>query len=247
MSKEASGRRRRRQPTSPWAPLLAPERVAAADFDRRYGARRSPVCLFRPHRPRGARRSGRAGLRSPGREGVRDLGESTKTVRIANSAGVLAEDVQPLLPARVRDRRPGRRAPGRHLRRRRADRAGVLPVEAARALRREAARMAVTLLSAREAPAERCRGTGTGLAGILLHEAVGHGLEGDSQPEGHLGLHGPHRPARGRARGDRGGRRHHQRPPRQPQRGRRGPASGRTVLIEDGILRGYLQDDLNAR
>ena len=83
--------------------------------------------------------------------------------------------------------------------------------------------MAVTLLGAVEAPA----GTmpvvlGPGWPGILLHEAVGHGLEGDFNRKGlsaFSGRIGERVAAPGRHGG---GRRHDRGPARQPQRGRRG-------------------------
>jgi TldD protein len=87
---------------------------------------------------------------------------------------------------------------------------------------------------------------GPGWPGILLHEAVGHGLEGDFNRKGSSAFSAG-RPARGGQGRDRAGRRHHRRPPRLAQRRRRRQPSQRNVLIEDGILRGYIQDSLNAR
>jgi TldD protein len=112
---------------------------------------------------------------------------------------------------------------------------------------REAARMAITLLSAKEAPA----GTmpvvlGPGWPGILLHEAVGHGLEGDFNRKGtsaFAGRIGERVAASGVTVVDDG--------TIPNRRGSlnvddEGNVPGRTVLIEDGILRGYLQDRLNS-
>ena len=67
---------------------------------------------------------------------------------------------------------------------------------------REAARMAITLLGrGGGAGRGRCRScSAPGWPGILLHEAVGHGLEGDFNRKGTSAFSGPHRPARGRAR-----------------------------------------------
>ncbi|TAK44878.1 MAG: metalloprotease TldD, partial [Betaproteobacteria bacterium] len=88
---------------------------------------------------------------------------------------------------------------------------------------------------------------GPGWPGVLLHEAVGHGLEGDFNRKGSsafCGRIGERVAAPGVMVVDDG-----------TLPGRRGsltvddegnPAQ-RTVLIEDGILRGYLQDSLNAR
>ena len=81
---------------------LPPERVAAAGFDRRYGAR-ALSGLPLPDRIALVERADRAArAHDPRVEKVFvTLGESTKTVRIANSAGVLAEDIQPLFSLRV--------------------------------------------------------------------------------------------------------------------------------------------------
>ena len=88
---------------------------------------------------------------------------------------------------------------------------------------------------------------GPGWPGVLLHEAVGHGLEGDFNRKGtsaFTGRIGERVGAPGVTVIDDGtiGRR----------RGSltiddEGTPTGRTVLIEDGILKGYLQDRLNAR
>jgi TldD protein len=88
---------------------------------------------------------------------------------------------------------------------------------------------------------------GPGWPGILLHEAIGHGLEGDfnrKKTSAFAGLLGQRVAAKGVTVVDDG-----------TIAGRRGSLtiddegtpSGRTVLIEDGILRGYLQDRMNAR
>ena len=112
----------------------------------------------------------------------------------------------------------------------------------------EAARQAVLKLAAMDAPA----GTmpvvlGPGWPGILLHEAVGHGLEGDfnrkgvSAFAGRLGQQvaselvtviddGTIANRRGSLNVD-----------------DEGTPTGRTVLIERGVLRGYMQDRLNSR
>jgi TldD protein len=88
---------------------------------------------------------------------------------------------------------------------------------------------------------------GPGWPGVLLHEAVGHGLEGDFNRKGtsaFSGRIGERVAAPGVTVVDEGA-----------IDGRRGSLTiddegtptGRTVLIEDGILKGYLQDRLNAR
>ena len=113
---------------------------------------------------------------------------------------------------------------------------------------RAAARQAVLNLDAVDAPAgPQVVVLGPGWPGILLHEAVGHGLEGDFNRKGvsafsrRLGQRvaselctvvddGTLPYARGSLNVD-----------------DEGTPTGRTVLIEKGILRGYLQDRLNAR
>jgi TldD protein len=88
---------------------------------------------------------------------------------------------------------------------------------------------------------------GPGWPGILLHEAVGHGLEGDFNRKGtsaFTGRIGQRVAAPGVTVIDDGS--------IQDRRGSlnvddEGNVPGRTVLIEDGILRGYMQDRLNAR
>jgi TldD protein len=112
---------------------------------------------------------------------------------------------------------------------------------------REAARMAVTLLSAVEAPAGPMPVVlGPGWPGILLHEAVGHGLEGDFNRKGtsaFSGRIGQRVAAEGVTVVDDGS--------IPNRRGSlniddEGNVPGRTLLIENGILRGYMQDRLNA-
>ncbi|MEX2261957.1 MAG: metalloprotease TldD [Bryobacteraceae bacterium] len=113
---------------------------------------------------------------------------------------------------------------------------------------REAARQAVVQLDAVEAPAgEATVVLGPGWPGVLLHEAVGHGLEADfnrkgtSAFSGRIGEQvasplctviddGTIRDRRGSLNVD-----------------DEGTPTGRNVLIENGILRGYLQDKLSSR
>lgn len=88
---------------------------------------------------------------------------------------------------------------------------------------------------------------GPGWPGILLHEAIGHGLEGDFNRKGtsaFAGMLGERVAAPGVTVVDDGSIEH--------RRGSltiddEGTPTGRTVLIEDGILKGYMQDRLNAR
>jgi len=113
---------------------------------------------------------------------------------------------------------------------------------------RDAARIALTNLSAIAAPA----GTmtlvlGPGWPGVLLHEAVGHGLEGDFNRKGtsafvgrlgeRIAVSGVTVVDDGTLPGCRG----------SLNLDDEGTPTENTVLIEDGILRGYMQDKLNAR
>jgi TldD protein len=113
---------------------------------------------------------------------------------------------------------------------------------------RQAVDMALTNLAARPAPAgEMTVVLGPGWPGILLHEAVGHGLEGDFNRKGSSvfsGRIGERVASPGVTVIDDG--------TLPDRRGSlsiddEGNATSRTVLIEDGILRGYIQDSLNAR
>ncbi len=86
----------------------------------------------------------------------------------------------------------------------------------------EAARQAIVQLDAVEAPAgEMTVVLGPGWPGILLHEAVGHGLEADFNRKRRLGVQRAHRPAGGEPSVHRDRRRHHRQPARIAQRGRR--------------------------
>jgi TldD protein len=112
----------------------------------------------------------------------------------------------------------------------------------------EAVSAALTNLESRPAPAgEMTVVLGPGWPGVLLHEAVGHGLEGDFNRKGSStfsGRIGERVAAKGVTVLDDG--------TIADRRGSlniddEGHATQRTVLIEDGILTGYMQDSLNAR
>jgi TldD protein len=113
---------------------------------------------------------------------------------------------------------------------------------------REALRIALVNLEAVPAPAGAMDVVlGPGWPGILLHEAVGHGLEGDFNRKGSsrfTGRIGDQVAARGVTVIDDG--------TLPDRRGSitvddEGTPSGRNVLIEDGVLVGYMQDRQNAR
>ncbi|MDX2276347.1 MAG: metalloprotease TldD [Hyphomonadaceae bacterium] len=112
----------------------------------------------------------------------------------------------------------------------------------------EALRIALVNLDAIPAPAgEMDVVLGPGWPGVLLHEAVGHGLEGDFNRKGSSafsGMVGQRVAAPGVTVVDDG--------TIENRRGSlniddEGTPTQRTVLIEDGILKGYLQDRMNAR
>jgi len=112
----------------------------------------------------------------------------------------------------------------------------------------EALRQALVNLQSVPAPAgEMTVVLGSGWPGILLHEAIGHGLEGDfnrKKTSAFAGLLGERVASPGVSVVDDG-----------TIDGRRGSLTiddegtptSRTVLIEDGILKGYMQDRQNAR
>ena len=113
---------------------------------------------------------------------------------------------------------------------------------------REAVRVALVNLDAGEAPAGQMPVVlGSGWPGILLHEAVGHGLEGDFNRKGTSAFSGRvgERVASdlctvvddGTLAGRRG----------SLSIDDEGNATQNTVLIENGILKGYMQDKMNAR
>ena len=113
---------------------------------------------------------------------------------------------------------------------------------------REALRIATLNLDSVAAPAGEMEvALGAGWPGVMLHEAVGHGLEGDFNRKGtsiFSGRVGKQVAAKGVTVVDDG--------TMQDRRGSitiddEGTQSRRNVLIEDGILRGYMQDRQNAR
>ncbi|MFL6709508.1 MAG: metalloprotease TldD [Massilia sp.] len=112
----------------------------------------------------------------------------------------------------------------------------------------EAVQAAVVNLDARPAPAGPMTIVlGPGWPGVLLHEAIGHGLEGDFNRKGSSafsGRIGERVAAKGVTVVDDG--------TLQDRRGSlnmddEGNPTQCTTLIEDGILRGYIQDTMNAR
>jgi len=170
-------------------------------------------------------------------------------VLVARADGTLAADVRPLvrLSVTVFVEQGGRREMGSAGGGGRFGFAYFDDVLVARYVD-EAVGNALTNLEARAAPAgEMTVVLGPGWPGILLHEAIGHGLEGDFNRKGSSafsGRIGERVAAKGVTVLDDG--------TIADRRGSlnvddEGNTSGRNVLIEDGILRGYIQDAMNAR
>ncbi|WP_322797013.1 TldD/PmbA family protein, partial [Tepidiforma sp.] len=177
------------------------------------------------------------------------IGDELKYVLIARSDGKIVGDVQPLIRFNVsalslqgESRQVARTGGGGRLGIEYFER--VTPEE----LAREAARQAVLQQDAAEAPA----GTlpvvlAAGDSGVLLHEAVGHGLEADFNRKGTSNYTGRiGQPVAsplvtvvddGTIPGSRG----------SLNIDDEGNPTTRNVLIENGILRGYLQDEISSR
>ena len=178
------------------------------------------------------------------------LAATVDTILIAASDGTLAADVRPLvrMSVQVIAEQNGRREEGRSGG---GGRYGYRElIDNGRALKfaDEAVRQALVNLEAVAAPAGSMTVVlGPGWPGVLLHEAIGHGLEGDFNRKGtsaFAGRLGQRVAAKGVTVVDDG-----------TLAGRRGSLTiddegtptGCTTLIEDGILKGYMQDKLNAR
>ncbi|EGV30956.1 peptidase U62 modulator of DNA gyrase [Thiorhodococcus drewsii AZ1] len=184
------------------------------------------------------------------REVVASLVAVQDTVLVLADDGTLAADVRPLvrLSVNVIAEEAGRREQGSSGGGARADLGYFLIEDRALTFAREAVRLALTNLEAGDAPAGAMTVVlGAGWPGVLLHEAIGHGLEGDFNRKGSSafsGRIGQRVAAPGVTVVDDG-----------TLPGRRGSlnmddegtVTQNTVLIEDGILRGYMQDKLNAR
>ena len=168
---------------------------------------------------------------------------------VAGSDGRLAADVRPLvrLSLSVVVERNGHRETGQAGGGGRTG-LGYFSDETLHQYVEQAVQEAMINLDARAAPAgEMTVVLASGWPGILLHEAVGHGLEGDFNRKGSsvfTGRIGQRVASKGVTVVDDG-----------TIEGRRGSLNiddegnptQRNVLIEDGILRGYMQDTLNSR
>ena len=177
------------------------------------------------------------------------VGAEYDVVLIARADGTRAADVRPLvrLSVTVIAEHNGRREVGTGGGGGRFG-LGHFSDEVVQRYVQQAVDAALTNLDSRPAPAgEMTVVLGPGWPGVLLHEAVGHGLEGDFNRKGSsvfAGRIGQRVAAKGVTVLDDG--------TLPDRRGSlnvddEGQASRRNVLIEDGILRGYMQDSLNAR
>jgi len=215
------------EPTDPLASLTAPDKVALLERIERMARARDPRII----------------------QVMAGLGAEYDVVLIATSDGRLAADVRPLvrLSLSVIAEQNGRREMGHGGGGGRCSldyfSDAVLTDYVDRAVHE-----ALINLEAKPAPAgEMTVVLGSGWPGILLHEAVGHGLEGDFNRKGSsvfAGRIGERVASKGVTVVDDG-----------TLPGRRGSlniddeghATQCNVLIEDGVLRAYMQDSLNAR
>ncbi len=214
-------------PVDPLTTMTAPEKVALLERVEKMARARDPHVL----------------------QVMAGLGMEYDVIMVAGSDGRLAADVRPLvrLSLTVIVERDGRRESGHGGG---GGRTGLayFSDEMLRGYVEHAVHEAMVNLDARPAPAgEMTVVLGAGWPGILLHEAVGHGLEGDFNRKGSSvfsGKLGQRVASKGVTVVDDG-----------TMEGRRGSLNiddegnptQRNVLIEDGILKGYMQDTLNAR
>jgi TldD protein len=172
-----------------------------------------------------------------------------EVIMVARSDGVMAADVRPLvrISVQVIAEHDGRREQGSSGGGGRFD-YHYFTDEILQDYAQKAVHQAIVNLDARPAPAGSMTVVlGAGWPGILLHEAIGHGLEGDFNRKGSsafANMMGKQVAAKGITVVDDG--------TIIDRRGSlsvddEGNATNRTVLIENGILRAYLQDSLNAR
>ena len=173
-----------------------------------------------------------------------------QAVQILRPDGQRVADLRPLVRFNVSIvvEKDGRRESGSHGTGGRFDLSRVIGEAQWKAGVEEALRQALVNLDSVPAPAGEMEVVlGNGWPGILLHEAIGHGLEGDFNRKGtsaFAGLLGQRIAAPGVTVVDDG--------TMPDRRGSltvddEGTPSARNVLIEDGILKGFLQDRQNAR
>ena len=178
------------------------------------------------------------------------LAASLQQVEILRPDGLSMKDIRPMsrLNISVIVEQNGRRESGSAGGGGRVGLDGLIDRDNWQGKAREALRLAVVNLDAVPAPAGVMDVVlGPGWPGILLHEAIGHGLEGDFNRKGtsaFAGLMGERIAAKGVTVLDDG--------TIPDRRGSitiddEGTPSGKNVLIQDGVLVGYMQDRQNAR
>ncbi|MER1968398.1 metalloprotease TldD [Castellaniella sp. GW247-6E4] len=221
------GRQRLYAPVNPVDSLSAPDKVALLERVERMARAADPEVI----------------------QVMAGLAAEYDVILVAGSDGRLVADVRPLvrLSVTVIAERQGRREMGSGGG---GGRTGLayFTDEILKEYVRRAVHEARVNLEARPAPAGQMTVVlGSGWPGILLHEAVGHGLEGDFNRKGSSvfsGRIGERVASRGVTVVDDG--------TLADRRGSlnvddEGHPTQRNVLIEDGILKGYMQDSLNAR
>ena len=177
------------------------------------------------------------------------LAAEYEVVLVARSDGMLAADVRPLvrMSVQVIAEEKGRREQGSSGGGGRTDYSHFTD-EVLKEYADRAVDQALVNLQSRPAPAGTMTVVlGPGWPGVLLHEAIGHGLEGDFNRKGSSafsGRIGERVAAKGVTVVDDG--------TLPDRRGSlsiddEGNPTQHNVLIEDGVLRGYMQDTLNAR
>ena len=178
------------------------------------------------------------------------IAASLQEVVILRPEGGVVSDVRPMarLNVAVIVEENGRRESGGAGGGGRIGLTGLIARDGWESTAREALRIALVNLRAEAAPAGMMDvALGSGWPGVLLHEAVGHGLEGDfnrKKTSAFAGLLGQQVAAKGVTVLDDG--------TMPDRRGSltvddEGTPSGKNVLIEDGVLVGYMQDRQNAR
>jgi len=178
------------------------------------------------------------------------LSASMQELEILRPDGVHLTDARPMsgISISVIVEKDGRRESGHHATGGRLGISGMMTPEHWQGVAREALRIALVNLEAEPAPAGVMDVVlGNGWPGILLHEAIGHGLEGDfnrKKSSVFTELMGKRIAAKGVTVVDDG--------TIQDRRGSlsfddEGTPTQRNTLIEDGILTGLMQDRQNAR
>lgn len=178
------------------------------------------------------------------------IAASMQEVEIMRPEGILVRDARPMTRVNISVivEENGRRESGGHGSGGRASLSALIDPAQWQSTTREALRIALVNLRAVPAPAGVMDvALGSGWPGILLHEAVGHGLEGDfnrKKTSVFSGLMGQQVAAKGVTVIDDG--------TIADRRGSlsvddEGTPSAKNTLIEDGILVGFMQDRQNAR